>query len=97
MLKDPIRQRLALEQGHRLVPASLHMCENVHAADEREAAVDRDDLLVFLPEIDRACDLRCELLVTRLPVPGHLRCVAGPPRGPGRRGPGHPEDAGATL
>jgi len=66
VLQDPIRQRRALEKGHRLVPTAWHMCEDVHAADERQTAVDHDDLLVFLPEINGACDLRCQFLVTGL-------------------------------
>jgi len=51
VLKDPIRQRGAPEQGHRLVPAAWHMCEDVHAADERQTAVDHDDLLVGVRRI----------------------------------------------
>jgi hypothetical protein len=48
------------------------MRKHIHAADECQAAVNHDDLLVFLPEIDRARDLCRQFLVTRLQMSGDL-------------------------
>jgi len=68
MLEDPVRKRTALKQGHGFVPPAWHVREHVHAADEGQAAVDHDDLLMRFPEVERAVDLRRQFVVAGLQV-----------------------------